>query len=84
LLPSAIGAQAAFVASEKREHVESAEYQGRVTSNSGSNATIRVGSLITHDRQFGCRAWSGSYRMTHRAGGWRIAGADIHPKPCGR
>ena len=83
-LPSVIGPGAGFDSSEQREHVQSAQFQGRVVSNSGSSATIRVVSLITHDRQFGCRTWRGSYRMTHRAGGWRIAGADIRPRPCGR
>jgi hypothetical protein len=64
--------------------VQSAQFQGRVTSASRSSATIHVVSLITHDRPFGCRASSGSYRMTQRAGGWLIARADIHPRSCNR
>jgi hypothetical protein len=32
-------------------------------------------SLITHDREFGCRTWSGSYQLAHRPVGWRIVRA---------
>ena len=84
LVPGLIGSEAAFVSSEQREHVDSAQFQGRVTSQSGSSATIQIVSLITHDQQYGCRTWSGSYRMTHRSSGWRIARANIEPRPCSR
>jgi hypothetical protein len=82
LVPGLIGSEAGFVSSEEHEHVHSAQFQGLVTSQSGANATIRIVSLITHDQQFGCRTWSGSYLMTHRASGWRIARANIEPRPC--
>jgi hypothetical protein len=84
VVPGLIGSEAGFVSSERREHVESAQFQGRVTSQSGSSATIGVVSLVTHDRQFGCLTWSGRYRMTHRADGWKIAKANIHPRACQR
>ena len=84
VLPGVLGSPAAFVDSEQHEHVQSAQFQGRVGTASGSGATVQVVSLITHDRQFGCRSWSGSYRMTRRVGRWLIAGADIHPRPCTR
>jgi hypothetical protein len=84
LLPGLIGSEAGFISSEQHEHVQSAQFQGRVTSQSGTSATIQIVSLITHDEQYGCRTWSGSYRMTHRARGWLIAGADIQPRPCAR
>jgi hypothetical protein len=73
---------AAFVTSEQHEHVQSAQFEGRVGSASGAGATVQVVSLTTHDRQFGCRSWSGSYRMTRRASRWLVAGAEIHPRPC--
>jgi hypothetical protein len=84
LLPGLIGSEASFVSSEQHEHVQSAQFQGRVTSQSGNNATIQIVSLITHDEQYGCRTWSGSYRMTSRAGRWLISRANIAPRPCTR
>ena len=83
VLPGVLGSTAAFVTSEQHEHVQSAQFQGSVTSRSGSGATVRVVSLITHDRQFGCRTWSGTYAMTHRGRGWLIARASLHPRRCG-
>jgi hypothetical protein len=82
VLSGVLGSPAAFVTSEQHEHVESAQFEGRVSSASGAGATVDVVSLTTHDRQFGCRSWSGSYRMTRREGRWLIAGAAIHPRPC--
>jgi hypothetical protein len=82
LLPGVLGSPAAFVDSEQHEHIQSAQFQGHIRTTSGSGATVQVVSLITHDRQFGCRTWKGSYRMTRRAERWLIAGADIHPRPC--
>jgi hypothetical protein len=83
LTPSAAGAsEAQFVASESQEGIESASFRGRVSSRSASTATVRVVSLITHDRQFGCRTWHGSYRMTDRGKRWRIARAALTVKPC--
>ncbi len=82
LVPGSGGPVAGFVSSERRERVQSAQFQGHVSSNSGSSATVRVVSLITHDRQFGCRVWSGSYSMTHRGSRWLIARRNIHDRPC--
>ena len=84
VVPGLVGSKASFVSSEQHEHVHSAQFQGRVTSQSETNATIRIVSLITHDQQFGCRTWSGSYLMTQRANGWLIARANIEPRPCTR
>lgn len=83
ITPGLVGSKVAFISSEHREQVESAQFQGRVTSESGPRATIQVVSLITHDQQFGCRTWSGSYTMTHRRHGWLISRADIRPRACG-
>jgi hypothetical protein len=38
----------------------------------------------THDREFGCRSWSGTYMMTGRTRRWLIAIASISHHPCGR
>jgi hypothetical protein len=45
---------------------------------------MQIVSLITHNRQFGRRTWSGSHRITHRERGRPIAGANIQPLPCTR
>ena len=74
--------EAQFVASEEQANIADAQFHGGVTASSGSSATIQVVSLVTHDGQFGCRAWSGSYQMTHEGGHWRIAHAALTPSSC--
>jgi hypothetical protein len=82
VVPGLIGSESGIVSSEQQEHVDSARFQGRVTSQSATSATIQIVSLITHDRQYGCRSWTGSYLMSLRAGRWLIARASITPGPC--
>lgn len=84
LVPGAIPqTEPEFVAFEQHENIENVEFRGNVTAMSPTSATVAVVSLVTNDHQFGCRTWSGSYAMTHGSGGWRIASANITPKPCG-
>ncbi|HEY3959291.1 MAG TPA: DUF4352 domain-containing protein [Solirubrobacteraceae bacterium] len=71
-----------FVASEQESHIESAQFRGHVESSSGSSATVEVVSLITRDKQYGCRKWSGSYEMSDEGGGWLIERANLSPQPC--
>ncbi len=83
-MPGLIGPEEGFVAGERQEGVQSAQFVGRVLSQSAGTATIQVISLTTHDRQFGCRTWSGTYSMAFHAGRWLIASAHITPSPCAR
>lgn len=71
-----------FVASEREARIKSAQFHGEVTSSSESTATVDIVSLITHDAQFGCRTWTGSYEMTNGGSGWQIARANLSPQPC--
>jgi hypothetical protein len=83
LAPGAIGlSESQFVASEREARVESVRFSGEVESNSGASVTVEVTSLVTHDAQFGCRTWTGSYTMEEVGGGWRIARAELSPQPC--
>jgi hypothetical protein len=85
LAPGAIGlTKSQFVGSERGYGVQSVQFRGRVTSVAGSHATVGVISLITHDRHFGCRTWSGSYDMSDRGSRWLIARADLTIRSCGR
>jgi len=84
LVPGAIPqSEPAFVALEQHEGIEKVEFHGRVTAMSPTSATVAVDSLVTDDHQFGCRTWTGSYGLSHGTSGWRIANANITPKPCG-
>jgi hypothetical protein len=71
-----------FIASERGTHISSVKFDGRVSSSSESSAMVDVLSLVTHDAQFGCRAWTGSYEMTDDERGWQIAHANLSPHPC--
>lgn len=83
LVPGSVNMdESQFVTSEQESHIESAQFHGHVASSSGSSATVDVVSLITHDKQYGCRTWSGSYEMTDEGGGWLIARANLNPQPC--
>lgn len=84
LVPGSVGlTESQFVVGEQQSGVQSASFSGHVSSNRGSVATVDVDSLITHDRQFGCRTWAGSYQLSHRSGRWLIARASISPSSCG-
>lgn len=85
LTASAAGAsEAQFIASERREGVRNARFRGRIDSRTRSTATIDVVSLVTHDRQFGCRTWRGDYQLVDHEGGWLIARANLKVRSCGR
>jgi hypothetical protein len=71
-----------FISSEQGAHISDVKFHGNVRSSSGASATVAVVSLITHDRQFGCRTWTGSYEMTDDERGWQIAHAILSPSPC--
>ncbi len=72
-----------FVSSERRAGIQHVEFRGQVGASSSSTATIEVVSLVTHDQQFGCRVWSGSYEMTDQSGSWEIEKASLTPRSCG-
>lgn len=72
-----------FVSGEQQSGIQSISFTGRVASDDGSIATVNVDSLTTRDRQFGCRAWSGSYQLSNSGGQWLIEKASITPGPCG-
>jgi hypothetical protein len=80
---SASQSEPVFVSDERQAGIQSATFSGHVASNDGSAATVDVDSLITRDRQFGCRAWSGSYQLANESGQWLIEKASISPGPCG-
>jgi hypothetical protein len=85
LAPGASGlSESEFISSEQRAGIQHVEFHGQLGESSGSgSATINVVSLVTHDEQFGCRVWSGSYQMTEESGSWRIEKAALTPRPCG-
>lgn len=84
LVPGSLGlTESQFVVGEQQSGVQSASFSGHVSHNDGSVATVDVDSLTTHDRQFGCRSWAGSYQLSHRSGRWLIARASISPSSCG-
>jgi hypothetical protein len=71
-----------FVASEREAKIQSVQFNGEMTSDTGSSATVAVVSLVTHDAKYGCRTWSGSYTMTEAGEGWRIERAALTPRAC--
>jgi Domain of unknown function (DUF4352) len=84
LAPGSVSqSESVFVSQEQQAGIQSATFSGHVASNDGSAATVDVDSLITRDRQFGCRAWSGSYQLGNGTGQWLIEKAGITPGPCG-
>jgi hypothetical protein len=83
LAPGAVpqtGAQ--WASAEQSTGVESVRFKGEADDASGTEATVTVLSLVTVDQRFGCRSWTGAYRMTSRGGHWLIVRADITPRPC--
>jgi hypothetical protein len=72
-----------FISSEQHAGIQHVEFNGQTGASSSSTATIEVTSLITHDQQFGCRIWSGSYEMTNQNDAWLIKKASLTPRPCG-
>jgi hypothetical protein len=84
LAPNAVSfSQSAFVSQERQAGISSVSFHGHATSNDGSTATVAVDSLTTHDRQYGCRHWTGSYQMINDGSQWLIQRANLSPQPCG-
>lgn len=77
-----VESETAFIDGEKAARPTNIELQGTLTGISGAHATIVINRLITHDRQYGCRSWSGHYDMTREASHWLIGSAHITPKAC--
>jgi hypothetical protein len=71
-----------FIAAEDKAQIGTVHFDGTPSSTSSSSATIRVVSLTTHDQEFGCRTWSGSYTMSKESGTWLIEKAALTPTPC--
>jgi hypothetical protein len=71
-----------FIADEEKAHIGSVHFDSRPSSTSSSSATIEVVSLITHDKEFGCRTWSGTYTMSRETGTWLIDKAALTPSSC--
>jgi hypothetical protein len=71
-----------FVASERKASIENVQFEGTTTSDADGSADIAIVSLVTHDAEFGCRSWSGSYTMVEEGSAWRIARAAITPQSC--
>jgi hypothetical protein len=83
LAPGAVPqSEAQWVANEQSTGVERIRFKGEVGASSGTAATITVVSLVTVDRQFGCRSWTGTYEMTNQGGRWLIARANLTPRSC--
>ncbi|MGA2165788.1 MAG: DUF2510 domain-containing protein [Solirubrobacteraceae bacterium] len=84
LAPGASGlSESEFISSEQHAGIQHVEFHGQTGASSSSTATIEVASLITHDQQFGCRIWSGSYETTNQNDAWLIKKASLTPRPCG-
>jgi hypothetical protein len=84
LAPGTLGqTKSQFVAGEKQAGIQAVAFTGRIASENAADATVDVDSLITHDHQFGCRSWSGSYDLVSNEGQWQIQKARITPSPCG-
>lgn len=71
-----------FVAQERGYGVQSASFSGRVTSRNTASASVAVVRLVTRDRSFGCRDWSGSYALGRQSNQWRITRADVTARAC--
>ncbi len=83
LAPGAVPqTEAEWASTEQSTRIESVRFNGEVGDSSSTAAAITVVSLVTVDQRFGCRSWTGTYRMTRLAGHWLIARADITPHPC--
>jgi hypothetical protein len=49
---------------------------------SGDSAYVSIASLQTVGGASGCKAWTGSYRLTRTQAGWRIGYANLSPHAC--
>ena len=75
--------EADFVNSEQQFGIQSIQFTGDVSSQSGSQATVTVNSLMTSDAKVGCQRWTGTYSLAQEGGKWLIQQANITPSPCG-
>jgi hypothetical protein len=75
--------ETAFAAYERATRISSVHFAGRLLALAPRAATVEVTSLVTEDHRYGCRTWSGTYRLIASAGRWKIARAVIAPGPCG-
>ena len=75
--------QAQFVSQEQQAGIQSVAFNGHITAQTGTTATVSVDALTTKDKQFGCRTWSGSYQLVEQNGQWLIERANITPQRCG-
>jgi hypothetical protein len=83
LAPGAVPqTEAQWASREQETGVQSVRFAGRVVTATATVARVLVLSLITRDRQYGCRRWTGTYRMSNRDGHWLIVQADLTPAPC--
>ncbi len=83
VVPGSTGlSESQFVSSEEQANIENVQFHGQITSSSGSTASVEVVSLVTHDQQYGCRTWTGSYDMIEQGGGWLIERANLSPRSC--
>jgi hypothetical protein len=83
LMPGSIGVTSAqFIATERGYHIEQAHFRGSVAASTPSTATIDVSQLLTIDRQYGCRTWTGTYEMAKQDARWFIARSNITPHAC--
>lgn len=83
LAPGAVPqSEAQWVAREQETGIQGVRFAGRVASATASAASVVVLSLITRDREFGCRRWTGTYQLTNRDRRWMIVQADLTPIPC--
>jgi hypothetical protein len=81
-LSRAAGTETAFIKDEQEAQPTNIELFGTLAAIAGNHTTIDINRLVTHDRQYGCRSWSGYYDMFKNDGRWVIANARIAPKAC--
>jgi hypothetical protein len=83
LEPDSIGqSESQFVAGERAEGIEGAQFTGRTVSVNESSGRVNLESLVTRDVRNGCREWTGWYAMSALGGRWLVAKANIQPQQC--
>lgn len=83
LVPGAVDlTEGEFISEQKRLGVKSASFKGAVSASTSQSATVGVVSLLTRDREHGCRTWSGSYALVVEDGFWRILREALTPRRC--
>jgi len=83
LVPGALDlTEGEFIARERHLGVKTVRLRGAVTAQTSSSATVGVVSLVTRDKVYGCRTWSGSYTLVVENGFWRILREALVPRSC--